>query len=230
MTTLGQYSLTDSVCRSLIVLISVGGISRPLVMAVFAIVVYIIIKYSVSAVKLKYLIISTLAMWLVCGTFNFAAHLSQEAVSNKATGCFPRSGPYGVSYTLFFVCIIFIQFALNVVLLIASFWYVRANTVMLKFSVFLLLGTLLSTMSHTTPMITAYIKPDSPTPLVLRTINTCSLVIILLSIIPTPILVLVYFKPVCVPMKRCLLLICTSVCRLSSEISWQQHLTDRKVE
>ena len=32
-TTLGQYSLTDSVCRSLIVLISVGGISRPLAMA-----------------------------------------------------------------------------------------------------------------------------------------------------------------------------------------------------
>ena len=60
---------------------------------------------------------------------------------------------------------------MNVVLLIASFWYVRANTVMLKFSVFLLLaifGTLLSTMSHTTPVITAYIKPDSPTPMVLR--------------------------------------------------------------
>ena len=77
MTTLGQYSLTDSVCRSLIVLISVGGISRPLVMAVFAIVVYIIIKYSISAVKLMYLVISTLATWLVCGAFNFAAHLSQ---------------------------------------------------------------------------------------------------------------------------------------------------------
>ena len=54
-TTLGHYHLSDSVCRSLLIFISVGGISRPLVMAKFAIVVYLIIKYSISAVKLKLL-------------------------------------------------------------------------------------------------------------------------------------------------------------------------------
>ena len=238
-TTLGHYHLSDSVCRSLLIFISVGSISRPLVMAMFAIVVYLIIKYSISAVKLKFLAASILVMWLVCGAFSLLliSPSIMKVVSNETTGCFPRSGPYSVIYTVpFFVCIIFIPFALNVVLLIASFWYVRANTVsenaaslkpMLKFSVFLLLGTLLSNMGHTTPVIAAYIKPDFSKPLVLRTINSCSDAINLLSIIPTPILVLVYFKPVRVLMKKCLLRVCTSVCRLSSEISWQQHLTER---
>ena len=225
VTTLGQYSVTDSACRSLIVLISDGGISRPLVMAVFAIVVYIIIKYSISAVKLKYLVISTLAMWLVCGAFSLLLFFPSvlNVVSIKTTGCVPRSGPHGLVYTVpFIACFIIIPFALNVVLLIASFWYVRANTVsenaaslkpMLKFSVFLLLGTLLSTIGHTTPVIAAYVEPDSPTQEMITAINRSNNIVILLSIIPTPILVLVHFKAVLNPMKKCLPRLCMNVCK-----------------
>ena len=238
VTILGQYSVTDSACRSLIVLISVGGISRPLVMAVFAIVVYIIIKYSISAVKLKYLVISTLAMWLVCGAFSLLLFFPSvlNVVSIKTTGCVPRSGPHGFVYSIpFFACFIIVPFALNVVLLIASFWYVRANTVsenaaslkpMLKFSVFLLLGTLLSTMGHTTLVIAAYVEPDSPTPAV-KSINLSNGIISLLTIIPTPILVLVYFRPVRDLMKNCLLCVCWNVCQKSIRLPGQEQLAVR---
>ena len=239
VTILGQYSVTDSACRSLIVLISVGGISRPLVMAVFAIVVYIIIKYSISAVKLKYLVISTLAMWLVCGAFSLLLFFPSvlNVVSIKTTGCVPRSGPHGFVYSIpFFACFIIVPFALNVVLLIASFWYVRANTVsenaaslkpMLKFSVFLLLGTLLSTIGHTTPVIAAYVEPDSPTPEMITAINRSNNIVILLSIIPTPILVLVYFKPVRVLIKKCCLRLCRNVCKKPLGVSGQDVLTEK---
>ena len=230
-------SLSLTTCQYFIVMVSIGGTSRPLIMVVFAVVVYIIIKYSISAVKLKYLVICTLAVWLVCGMFN-ATLLSPDVMhlhSLQGTGCVPRFGPSGPVFSVpFFVCVLFIPFALNVVLLIASFRYVRANTVsetaaslkpMLKFSVFLLLGTLLSTMGQTTPVIASYI--NSPALEVLNVINRSNAIIILLSIIPTPILVLVYFRPVRIPMKRGFLSVCRNVCNKSLRSSGQPHLTDR---
>ena len=238
VTTLGQYSLADSVCRFLLIFISVGGISRPLAMAVFAIVVYIIIKYSISAVKLKYLVISLLVMWLTSLAFSLLLFFPSvlNVVSIKTTGCVPRSGPHGLVYTVPFVaCFIIIPFALNVVLLIVSFWYVRATSVsetaaslkpMLKFSVFLLFGTLLSTIGHTTPVIAAYVEPDSPTPEMITAINRSNNIVNLLSIIPTPILVLVHFKAVRVLMKNYLLRLCRNVCKKPLGVSRQDVLTE----
>ena len=225
VTTLGQYYLADSVCRSLLISISVGSISRPLAMAVFAIVVYIIIKYSIGAVKLKYLVIGILVMWLACLAFSLLLISPNilEVVSIKTTSCLPRSGTYGLIYTVpVTACFIIIPFALNVALLIASFWYVRANSgsenavslkPMLKFSVFLLLGTLLSTIGHTTPVIVAHIESNSLSPEMLRVINEINVITVLVSIIPTPVLVLVYFKPVRVLMKKCLLRLHRNVCK-----------------
>ena len=239
VTTLGQYSLTDSVCRFLLIFISVGGISRPLAMAVFAIVAYIIIKYSISAVKLKYLVISILVMWLACLAFSLLLISPSilEVVNIETTSCLPRSGPYGLIYTVpVTACFIIIPLALNVALLITSFWYVRANSgsenaaslkPMLKFSVFLLLGTLLSTIGHTTPVIAAYVKSNSLSTEMLKVINEILSSTVLVSIIPTPVLVLVYFKPVRVLMKKCLLRLCRNVCKKPLGMSGQELLTER---
>ena len=49
-------------------------------------------------------------------------------------------------------------------------------------------------MGQSTPVITAYV--NSPVPDFIGAINQANVIIILLSLIPTPILVLVYFKPV----------------------------------
>ena len=239
VTTLGQYSPADSVCRFLIISISVGSISRPLAMAVFAIVVYIIIKYSISAVKLKYLVIGILVMWLACLAFSLLLISPSilEVVSTKTSSCLPRSGPYGLIYTVpVTACFIIIPLALNVVLLIASFWYVRANSgsenaaslkPMLKFSVFLLLGTLLSTIGQTTPVIVAHIESNSLSPRMLKVINEIIASTVLVSIIPTPILVLVYFKPVRVLMRKCLLRLCRNVCKKPLGMSGQELVTER---
>ena len=238
VTRVHHLSLSDTACRYFMVLSSVGGTCRPSIMALYAIVVYIIIKYSISAVKLKCLTISILAMWLVCGAFNSTLLFRDvmQVLTLQGTVCVPRSGPHGLIYAIpFFVCFILIPFALNVVLLIASFWYVRANTVsenaaslkpMLKFSVFLLLGTLLSTMGHTTLVIAAYVEPDSPTPAV-KSINLSNGIISLLTIIPTPILVLVYFRPVRDLMKNCLLCVCWNVCQKSIRLPGQEQLAVR---
>ena len=233
-----HFPITDKPCRFLIAFISVGGTSRPLIMAGFAVLVYIVIMKSISAVKFKFLTLSMITMWLVCVAFSSTLLFPEvmKVTTTKFGDCLPRRGDYSLVYTIpFFLCFIFIPFTLNVVILITVFWYIRANTVsenaaslrpMLKFCAFLLLGNLLSAMGQATPVIAAYVRADSASSKEISTTNRANGIIILLSIIPTPILVLVYFKPVRALMKHCLLCVCRNV-RKRIGISVQKHLTDR---
>ena len=152
------------------------------------------------------------------------------------TDCVPRSGPYGLIYTVpLFLSFLFIPFALTVAVLIATLWYVRFNTLsdnkarlrpLLKFTAFLLLGNILSAMGQAVPVINAHIKTDSETTDLVLAFNRSSGLIILLSIIPTPIFVLVYFKPIRVLTKQCFLRVFTKVCKRRLGISTQQHFQD----
>ena len=239
VTRIQHFSLTDMPCRFLIAFISVGGTSRPLIMAVFAVVVCIIIMKSMRAVKFKFLTISMLAIWLMCVAFNSTLFSSDvmQVFTLQNTACVPRSGNYSLVYTVPFVaCFIFIPFALTVVILIATFRYIRSNTVsentahlrpMLKFCAFLLLGNLLSAMGQATPVIAAYVEAGSAAPEVIQAIDESNGIIVLLSIIPTPILVLVYFKPVRTLMKQCLLRVFKIVCWKTCGNSMQKHLDNR---
>ena len=239
MTRARNLSLTDTPCRLLIAFISVGGTSRPLIMAVYAVVVCIIIMKSISAVKFKCLTLGMLIMWLMCvalsSTLFFPNVMNVYTVQH--TGCVPRRGDYSLVYTVpFFLCFVLIPFTVNVVILITAFWYIRANTVsenaaslrpMLKFSTFLFLGNLLSVMGQAIPVIVAYVETDSPRPELILAINRSNGIIVFLSIIPTPILVLVYFKPVRALMNQCLLRIFSKMCKKSLGMFEQGHLADR---
>ena len=207
VTRVQHFSQTEESCKFLIAFISVGGTSRPLIMGVYAVVVCIIIMKSIGAVKFKFLSICTLAVWLVCVAFSsillFPGVLKVSTLQDR--GCIPRAGPYGLVYTVpFFVCFLLIPFTLTVVILITVFCYVRSNIVsdhaanlrpLLKFSTFLLLENFLSAMGQSTPVIAAYVL-GSPTPKLewAMASSTANSIIILLSIVPTPILILVYFK------------------------------------
>ena len=234
-----HLSFADGPCRLFLALISVGGTIRPVMMAAFAVVVCIIIMKSISAVKFKFLSICLLAMWLVCVAFSLTifSPIVMRVLTLEDTDCVPRSGPYGLIYTVpLFLSFLFIPFALTVVVLIATFWYVRFNTLsdnkarlrpLLTFTAFLLLGNLLSAMGQAVPVINAHIKTDSETTDLVLAFNRSSGLIILLSIIPTPIFVLVYFKPIRVLMKKCFLRVFTKVCKRRLGITTQQYLVDR---
>ena len=224
----------DGPCRLFLVLISVGGTIRPMMMAAFAVVVCIIIMKSISAVKFKFLFICLLAMWLVCVAFSSTIFSPSilRVLTLEDTDCVPRSGPYGLIYSVpVFLCFLFIPFALTVAVLIATFRYVRFNTLrdnnkarlgpLLKFAAFLLLGNFLSAMGQAVPVINAHIKTDSETTDLVLTFNRSAGLIILLSIVPTPIFVLVYFKPVRDLLKQCFLHVFVKVCKRRLGITTQ---------
>ena len=239
VTRVHQLLLTDGPCRFLFALVSVGGIIRPVMMATFAVVVCIIIMKSISAVKFKFLSIYLLVMWLVCVVFSSAVFFPSivRVLTLEGRSCILRPGLYGLVYTVpFFLCCLFIPFALTVAVLIVTFWFVRFNTLrdnkarlrpLLKFSAFLLLGNFLSAMGQAGPVINAHINADSETAEVLLVLNQANGLLILLSIIPTPILVLVYFKPVRFLMKQCFLHVFAKLCKRRLGITTQQYLGDR---
>ena len=184
----------------------------------------------ISAAKFKSLAICMLLMWLVCIAFNstFTVFPSIVKVSTlQGTACAVHSGPYGLVYIIpFFVCFVFIPFALTVVILVTAFYWINSLREhaaslkpLLKFSTFLLLGNLLSAIGQSTPVITAYVASTAPE--VELAVILSNGIIILLSIIPTPILVLVYFKPVRTLMKQCFLCVCRNAGKKTFKISGQ---------
>ena len=221
-----RFSQTEKSCKLLIAFISVGSTSRPLIMGVYAVVVCIIIMKSIGAVKFKFLSICILAMWLVCVVFSSTLFFPGvlKVYTLQDIGCVPHPGPYGLVYTVpFFACFLLIPFSLTAVILITVICYVKSNTVsehaaslrpLLKFSTFLLLENFLSAIGQSTPVISAYVL-DSPTSKLERAkaISTANGIIILLSIVPTPILILVYFKPVCDLLKMCFQRVCRNSAR-----------------
>ena len=240
VTTVQHFSQTEESCKFAIAFISVGCTSRPLIMGVYAVVVCIIIMKSISAVKFKFLSISMLAMWLVCVVFSstllFPGVLKVYTLHN--TGCVPHSGPYSLVYTVpFLACFLLIPFTLTVIILITVFCYVRSNAVsehaaslrpLLKFSTFLLVENFLSAIGQSTPVIAAYVL-GSPTPKLewAIAISAANGIIILLSIVPTPILILVYFKPVRDLLKMCFQRVCRIAHEKTFTISGQNHLADQ---
>ena len=64
--TLPQVSHNELALKFFLAVVVIGGNGRSAFLLVFAVVVVIIIKYSSSAVKFKYLVISTLVVWIAC--------------------------------------------------------------------------------------------------------------------------------------------------------------------
>ena len=202
----------------------IGGDGRSAFLLVFAVVVVIIIKGSSSAVKFKYLVISTLVVWIACVAVGMLV-IVPGVVSIVSFNCSildvhlragPQSWIFAVLYYPFFVAL---PFTLAVAMPVYALCYIRNNAVsnnatslkpMLKFALFLLIGNLLCIMGLSVAvaisLITRLLDIDVEVTLFLVRMYY---VLLALSLVPTPVLILVYFKPVRVQMRKCLQRICS---------------------
>ena len=109
-------------------------------------------------------------------------------------------------------------FAVSVFSPIATVWYIRHNTIsgditlvkaMIKFAVFLVLGNIINFIGQTTPLLFAAFAPAGKDWYTLeKAFNYVEGVFILLSLVPTPVLILIYFKPVRKRIKHILCGVC----------------------
>ena len=233
------FSSTDVSFQIILAIPAIGGNGRSAFMAVFAVVVVIIIKCSNSAVKFKYLIISVVVVWTACvavGAILVVPGVVEHSTINCSRDFFQPGKEiwiFSVAYFLFFVII---PFTLATVLPVYALCYIRSNLMcentsslkpMLKFALFLLLGNGLGFFGNSAAI---------AGPLIFKSANighgvALNLILVyhvflVLSLIPTPILILVYFKPVRIKMKKCVLRVCGKWCRRRLVPSKQDPMTE----
>ena len=222
---------SDTACRVYYWLINTGGTARLSFMATFAVVVFIIIRCSNKAVRPIILILSVVAIWMFVSIFNAQLFSSQIVVSSflDNSGCVPHLVSliglvYAVPYAIIFILV---PVTLTISLPCAACCFIRKNIAtteggpllskaMVKFTLFLLLGNTLGVLGQSTPVIFAVITKEG-SKINNReldvAINFVNGIFLTISFIPTPILVLVYFKAVRKQLGKFLARVFKCVCR-----------------
>ena len=200
-------------CTIIVFLMGFGGTARRVFMATFAVIVYII-KSGKDSKKHTFVAVLTAVVTLwVLAFLGVSPLFSQDIVYTKYvdSSCDPQ--PIKV-YSYIFIGLYLLFFGLvplsvTIVLLVItscfikyhSFTDIQAKTAMVKFGFFLLLGHGTNLLGQLVAVIAIFINPTSgsdremiPTDAIgwIYTVYT----LLNVSLIPTPILIPIYFKPI----------------------------------
>ena len=207
-------------CRVYYWVIYTGGTARLSFMATFAVVVFVIIRRSNTAVRPIILLLSVLAIWIFVISFNALLFSPQIVVSRflKNSGCVPRIPLLGLVYAVPFT-IIFVLFPVTLAISLpcVAIWFIKNNTLevrprlskpIVKFTLFLLLGNVLGVLGQTVPVLLATITWENGNTYnqqIDAAVKYSDGILLTISFIPTPILILVSFKPVWSQLQKILL-------------------------
>ena len=220
---------SDFACRLMYWAIASGGAARLMYMTTFAISVYVLVRYGAKRLKIWVATVAVVCVWVAVLLPN-AAIFSPDVVEIN-THDNNTCAPHGTGYKTFIytfgyttVCGL-LGFAVSVVCAIATVWFTRHNTItaditlvkaMLKFSVFLILGNIINFVGQTTPLLLISFAPASKEYSSLdKAFIYAEDIFILLSLVPTPVLILIYFKPVRKRVKRILCCSCLHIRKAS---------------
>ena len=220
---------SDFVCRLMVWVIVSGGAARLMYMTTFAISVYILVRYSAKKLKLWVAIVAVVGVWVAVLLPN-AAVFSPDMLlitfhdnhTCAVHGTGYKTFIYAFGYTIVYGLV---GFVVSVVCAICTIWFIRHNTIsgdvtlvkaMIKFSVFLVLGNIINFVGQTTPLLFAAFTPVGKDWYTLeKAFSYVEVIFILLSLVPTPVLILMYFKPVRKRIKRIL----CSACKKKTAVS-----------
>ena len=234
------FSNTDVSYNIFLAITAIGGNGRSAFMAVFTVVVVIIMKGSNSAVKFKYLIISVVVVWTACMAVG-AILLVPGVVDHSPFSCSANlplqpGNEIWIFSGLYFLLFVIIPCTLATVMPVYALCYIRSNLTcenssslkpMLKFALFLLLGNVLGFFGNFLATAGSLIFKSANTggkaAWVFEQVYN---VLLALSLIPSPILILVYFKPVRIKLRKCVLSVCGKWCRRRLVPSKQDPMTE----
>ena len=220
---------SDFACRLMVWFIVSGGAARLMYMTILAISIYALVRYGTKKMKIQVTIVAVIGVWLAV-LFPNAAVFSPDVILINAHGNITCT-VHGTGYKTFIYAFGYtgvyglLGFTISVVSAIATVWFIRHNTIsgdvtlvkaMMKFVIFLVLGNVINFIGQTTPLIFAAFVPAGKDWYTLEKVfGYVEFSFILLSLVPTPVLILIYFRPVKQRIKR---LIC-GICVKKSEKS-----------
>ena len=221
-------------CTITIFLIAFGGGARLVFMASFAVIVYINVKYGARETPKKHFVVASfitvIVLWLLAFLGN-SPLLSQEIVSTwyagyLSCGISPRTTSAYIYIGLYFVCFGLVTVSVTVSILVITVCYIKRLTVKysnlekitVKFGFFLLLGNGINLLGQIAPpLISASVTPQRARPWPdgppsHAAVTYISYTLVNIALIPTPILILIFFNPIrkrlwqwlcyCVPKSR----------------------------
>ena len=203
-------------CTITVFLLGIGGAARLVFMATFAVTVYMVVKYrKATSLHVLAAIIAVSVILFIASFLGNSPLLSGDIVQSgyaDSLSCGPR--PINISsyifvglYGLFFGLG---SFSVTIIFLVITVCFIKRHTIsdkdvkkaMLKFGFFLLIGNGINFLGSTVPpAIAAFIVP--PERVSIKEQDTAFAEVIYIaymmfniSLIPTPILIPIYFKPI----------------------------------
>ena len=219
--TLTELRPSDNACRLAAWLIVSGGAAKLMYMTTFASSAYVLIRYGTRKMKIWVAVVFFVGMWI--GVLLSNAAIFSSDVLAISFHDYNTCAAHGTGYKAFIYAIGYISiygllsFTVSVLSAIATVWFIRHHTIssditmvkaMLKFAAFLILGNVINFLGQAIPLLFAAFTPAGTKSRVLEPLHYVEIVFILLSVIPTPVLILIYFRPVRNRIKRILCRVC----------------------
>ena len=213
---------SEFACRWIYWVIASGGAARLVYMAMFAVSIYVVVRYGTRKTNTCVTVSAAVGLWVgvllpnaaifspdvVLITFNDNVTCAAHGTGYMAfIYAFGYAGAYGI-----------MGFAVSVFCLIATVCFIRHNSIsgdiarvkaMMKFALFLILGNIINFVGQVTPLLFAAFTPAGKDWHDLEKIfNYVEGIFILLSLVPTPVLILIHFRPVRQRLTRMLCAAC----------------------
>ena len=205
-------------CRLMVWAYSAGAIARLFSMAAFSVAVLLVVRYSVKALKYAPIVLTLVLLWL--GAILLNTHILVPPIYAvqyvDGVACFPRTADANIikpaRYALTAIWVVLggiTPVVISIVVPIIVLCYIKRNRVtegsdynkgIAKFALFLVSGNLINLLGQA--VVTAIVYSSSG-PGVYITYS-----IAVLSLLPTPILVVAFLKPVRDKMRPVLFYLC----------------------
>lgn len=214
-------------CYFIVYTIGLGAAARIVFMAQFAVTIFVVVRFGTKMMKPVVLVISSLLLWLFLILFNVVVVIPSivGVAWDDGVSCRPFPIDEVATFSIIGVDLIvfgIVPFVLTIVMPILTYCYLKRNIttedvnkkkVLVKFALFLILGNGLSVIGLIIPVLITTLSPMDSNPEVDEALLRLSNIITHLSLIPTPILILFYFKPIRMRLLSLLELIFCLACR-----------------
>jgi hypothetical protein len=219
-----QHHLLQSefVCRLIYTTLAVGCASRLLLMPTFAITVVILVRHGITKIRLLPTILVVGLLWLFTTLPNLVIFSPKIWVISFITGdqCSPHAtGAITITYSFAYITVYGLcSLLITTVSTIFGVVYIKRNTIsqnrsvlknMIKFAVFLLLGNVISLVGTSIPLLIGTFAPiENRHTQMEEALNYIEGITLMCSLIPLPVLLLVFFKPIRMRFRRILCIAC----------------------
>lgn len=193
-------------CAFIFFATAIGGSGRHMFMAMFSATVFIIVRYGMDRLKLRYFAIVIALLWIGTTIFQasiFSPHVLSFGFQNSVT-CKPTvAGVPSFTYiTFYFTTFCVVPYAITITMATLTCRYTKKNIIttdlpisraMVKFTLFLTMGNTVSIVGVAAPGIIIFAAPENKQ--LESNLVMLSSILVHLSLVPLPFLLTAYFAP-----------------------------------